>query len=322
MNDNLLGEQIAINPIGKTLYELTKTHIANLLSNKGEEVGYAKLIFSEGVEKGAAKHNLYGDALALSRYIYILSSKQSAKGFHSSNFSDSNYWISTTCFMNGCIKVTNHNIANFCREINSMRLINFQTGLASVCMLHIVNSCVREIAYVTQGTDMLQIQDWANNIKQGLVGNSQQYKDSERIARSIHQYLCNYNCGEDIQLYFVGHSLGGGLAQHNAIVTRRPAITFNPSTVNPRFRNMYKDNERYLIKNKSLLSFYIPGEILSLPLSDIAGLSKGGNRVKANIGDNASINPIYRHDIELDLFASQFGLKSYTVYPTEAVQKI
>lgn len=305
-----------------TGYHVIKNLIVDkTLANPKEEVDYMNLLNSECSAHHCINKNkqLHADAVALCAYIYILSRRKTDSGFHTSSFSESNYWISTNCFINGGIVVTNPNITNFCRKINGLDLINSHTGLASVCMLHIQGRNVTEIAYVTQGTDFDSLSDWSNNYQQGVYGTSQQYEDSERFAQIIHQFLRNYDCGGDIPLYFMGHSLGGGLAYRNAIVTNRPAITFNAASVNPKFRVQYDANERDLMNNKQLLSFYVPGEILSTSASDSVGLSKNGNRIAVNV-DDTSLGKIARHS--LDNFAAQYGLKSASIDPNNYVQKI
>lgn len=84
-----------------------------------------------------------------------------------------------------------------------------------------------EYAYVTQGTNSGM--DWFANIQQGvglgfLPG---QYDLSMNNAKKLSDFL------GDCELTFIGHSLGGGLASANSVVTGRPAITFNAAGLNP-----------------------------------------------------------------------------------------
>ena len=82
--------------------------------------------------------------------------------------------------------------------------------------------------YCTAGTNVLSIADWFSNFAQGLVGFAPQYYQSVRNAKVLDKVLKN-----DI-LLFIGHSLGGGLASNNALVTlSRHAITFNAAGLNP-----------------------------------------------------------------------------------------
>lgn len=76
--------------------------------------------------------------------------------------------------------------------------------------------------YCTAGTNVLSIADWFSNFAQGLIGFAPQYYQSVKNAKILDSVL-----KKDI-LLFIGHSLGGGLASNNALVTSsRHAITFN-----------------------------------------------------------------------------------------------
>lgn len=90
------------------------------------------------------------------------------------------------------------------------------------------NTPKARFAYCTCGTNMSSVQDWfSNNILQGLIGLSAQYTTSVQNALYLDKRLKGYD------LIFIGHSLGGGLASNNAIVTTRHAITFNAAGLNP-----------------------------------------------------------------------------------------
>lgn len=83
-------------------------------------------------------------------------------------------------------------------------------------------------AYCTCGTNMFSVLDWfGTNIPQGLIGLSPQYTQSVQNAQILDALV-----GSDF-LFFIGHSLGGGLASNNSIVTGRPAITFNAAGLSP-----------------------------------------------------------------------------------------
>lgn len=62
--------------------------------------------------------------------------------------------------------------------------------------------------------------DWKNN-KDQFFGNSKQYEISVSNAEVLHGLVGSR------KLYFVGHSLGGGMASTNALATGRPAFTYN-----------------------------------------------------------------------------------------------
>jgi putative lipase involved disintegration of autophagic bodies len=56
---------------------------------------------------------------------------------------------------------------------------------------------------------------------------TEQYAQAMAIAIALDLYCKS----EGIELTFVGHSLGGGLAALSSMVTGRPAITYNPAAV-------------------------------------------------------------------------------------------
>lgn len=84
-------------------------------------------------------------------------------------------------------------------------------------------------AFCTAGTQMSSLKDWFSNFSQGLFfGLSPQYTRSVKIAKKLDKIV-----GDKRVLFFVGHSLGGGLASNNALITRkRHAITYNAAGLN------------------------------------------------------------------------------------------
>lgn len=101
------------------------------------------------------------------------------------------------------------------------------TGLKSLVYERVVDGKVTEYTYATAGTENLQ--DWKENGKQPL-GLSKQYESSAKNAKKISGDL-----GET-ELSYVGHSLGGGEAALNSLVTDgdgvgRKAFTFNAAGV-------------------------------------------------------------------------------------------
>ncbi|MFT4072930.1 MAG: hypothetical protein QM654_13525 [Dysgonamonadaceae bacterium] len=99
------------------------------------------------------------------------------------------------------------------------------TGLKSLVYERVVDGKVTEYTYATAGTEDLQ--DWKENGKQPL-SLSDQYYNSAKNAKAISQAV-----GET-ELSFVGHSLGGGEAALNSLVTDgvgRKAFTFNAAGV-------------------------------------------------------------------------------------------
>jgi len=101
------------------------------------------------------------------------------------------------------------------------------TGLKSLVYERVANGKVTEYTYATAGTENLQ--DWKENGKQPL-GLSDQYHSAANNAKKISGDL-----GET-ELSYVGHSLGGGQAALNSLVTDgdgvgRKAFTFNAAGV-------------------------------------------------------------------------------------------
>jgi RHS repeat-associated protein len=97
------------------------------------------------------------------------------------------------------------------------------TGLKSQIYEKVVDGKVTEYTYATAGTEM----NWSD-IRADLgqpLGISTQYAASAANAERLSDKL------GQTELTFVGHSLGGGEAALNALVTGRKAITFNAAGV-------------------------------------------------------------------------------------------
>jgi RHS repeat-associated protein len=97
------------------------------------------------------------------------------------------------------------------------------TGLKSLVYEKVVNGKITEYAYATAGTEM-NWKDVDADLKQP-VGLSKQYASAADNAKKLSGELGS------TELTFVGHSLGGGEAALNALVTDRKAITFNAAGV-------------------------------------------------------------------------------------------
>ena len=72
-----------------------------------------------------------------------------------------------------------------------------------------------------RGTEPLSPVDWANNVSQ-LAGNSSQYEGAVELAQHLDAEL-----GDDTNLSFTGHSLGGGLATAAGLATGNDAYAYN-----------------------------------------------------------------------------------------------
>jgi RHS repeat-associated protein len=79
-----------------------------------------------------------------------------------------------------------------------------------------------EYAYVYAGT--VNGVDWKNNAEQ-IIATSEQYNIALKTANRLSVDLSN------LEVTFVGHSLGGGLANYSSLGTGRSSITFNPAWV-------------------------------------------------------------------------------------------
>ena len=101
------------------------------------------------------------------------------------------------------------------------------TGLKSKVYERVVNGKVTEYVYATAGSEDLK--DWMENCKQPF-GMSIQYHEAAETAKMISEAI------GDKELNYVGHSLGGGEAALNTLVTYdegkgRKAFTFNAAGV-------------------------------------------------------------------------------------------
>ncbi len=161
--------------------------------------------------------------------------------------------------------------------LNRWLFFSGNPGLHSVIF---VNESKREIMYCVAGSnfglDMFWNGDWTTtNITQALTGLSPQYQQSVTNAlildRAVDELQAQFNKEKKgpIKLIFIGHSLGGGLASNNAIMTKqRHAVTFNAAGL-----NWARVNVGALIHNRNLFTdptrgrsrvhaFVIKGEIL------------------------------------------------------------
>lgn len=155
------------------------------------------------------------------------------------------------------------------------------SGFSSVIY---VNERTRTVMYCTAGsdfgTDMLFNGDWTTtNFSQFLIGLSPQYQQSVTNAKILDEVISKIDKedGKHTKLLFIGHSLGGGLASNNAIITsNRHAITFNAAGLNwlrvP--ISLAKNNPTQLLhpfkRKERVHLFVIKGEILDTVQSYIS----------------------------------------------------
>lgn len=105
--------------------------------------------------------------------------------------------------------------------------------------------------YANRGTD--NGPDWNSSIRQGLGEVSPQYKRAIDNARELSNTLGG-------RLSFTGHSLGGGLATAQALVTNLHATVFDPAGVNPATLKRYGADFSHA--NQLVTSYYVQGEFL------------------------------------------------------------
>lgn len=177
--------------------------------------------------------------------------------------------------------------------------------------------------YCTSGTNMLSWNDWYNNISQGLLGLSSQYTQSVRIAKKLDETI-----GEK-RLFFIGHSLGGGLASNNALVTsRRHAITFNAAGLNflrvkttlllNNRRDLFHPNRR----RSKIHAYIIDGEILNRALSKIGEGAYGMKYViKKDVTEDLwELGSLGRHSIA-DTFLNLKRIDQLSISNTLSITK-
>lgn len=173
------------------------------------------------------------------------------------------------------------------KQLNNLnltnRLVDLTNGFYSQLFLKDDSTRGRIYAYCTCGTNMTSIKDWFDtNISQGLIGLSAQYTKSVQNAQILDKAI-----GSKAILLFIGHSLGGGLASNNAIVTsNRYAITFNAAGLSPlrlavtgnatlkkqiiALWNSKKNIEKNRLEaQKRVFAFVIKGEILNASLTKL-----------------------------------------------------
>lgn len=154
--------------------------------------------------------------------------------------------------------------------------------------------------YCTAGTNMTSLNDWKNNLSQGLFGISGQYSTSVKIAKILDSSL------KGKKLVFIGHSLGGGLASNNSLVTStRHAITFNAAGLNfLRVKTtLFLNNRRDLFhpqrRRSKIHAYIIDGEILNGLLSKIGEGAYGNKYViqQDESEDLWDLNSLGRHSL-------------------------
>lgn len=138
-------------------------------------------------------------------------------------------------------------------------------------------------AFCTCGTNFTSPADWIfANAAQFFTGISPQYSQSVNIAKRLDK---EFN-GQ--VLFFIGHSLGGGLASNNALVTKtRHAITFNAAGLKWTrvLGTLLVNNPSHLLhineRKSKIHAYVIEGEVLNYLL--------GNNTINLHQGAYGSI---------------------------------
>ena len=128
-----------------------------------------------------------------------------------------------------------------------------KSGLKSLVYERVVNGDVTEYVYATAGSE--DWTDWKENFKQPL-GLSAQYTNAAKNAKKLSEKL------RKTELNFVGHSLGGGEAALNSLVTSdkslkgRKAFTFNAAGVGD-LTKLFEGGLQILFKPENKIEAYI-----------------------------------------------------------------
>lgn len=318
LGDGIALATIATKAVGDTL--IYRQHNANLASqlcgmynvNEGEwyvdedkspQSGNNSMLLNLIDER--YNRNLVPDALALSYDIYRVGAK-TGQAFHTKSFNSKSEENSDSkggwVWLNDYIKhpdgypSVSQEMRAFFKNITGLNYVDnglFGSGLVSGVFFQLIKNGKIRVAYVTKGTSLLNLKDWIANGSQGWDGNSGLYKAAYEIAKKINAAKTSVvSC-----LYFFGHSLGGGMANYNAMTTGNPSVTFNAASVHPNSVIENLDKYQFLVKNKSMIGIYVKGEALSTELSNIVGLPKNGNRYEFEIESDRD-NAIQRHLLE------------------------
>jgi len=173
-----------------------------------------------------------------------------------------------------------------------------KTGLKSLVYERVVDGKVTEYCYATAGTEA-NWKDVGADAKQPL-GLSSQYHSAAENAKTISKALGG------TELTFTGHSLGGGEAALEALVTDRSAITFNAAGVSDltKFR---EGTWRTPFKSEDKIDAYI---MKTDPLNNIQNNSilphVNGNRHYVSPPD---FNSVYNGH-SMDNMLKHFGVKN------------
>lgn len=115
------------------------------------------------------------------------------------------------------------------------------------------NKNTESYVFANRGTD--ERIDWVHNFLQSVGKPSLQYERAIDIARRLQSSEIA------TKLTFTGHSLGGGLASAQSMVTGLSGITFNSAGLNPATVAPYGSN--LMARARNIRAYYVQGELLS-----------------------------------------------------------
>lgn len=106
---------------------------------------------------------------------------------------------------------------------------------------------------VFKGTVPSSMQDWKNNVAQGLDMKSPYYENAVGIGKSLKEF------GADVEI--VGHSLGGGMASATSRASGLPATTFNSAGLNANTVAHY-GGKPIVPKTENVQAYRVDNEVL------------------------------------------------------------
>lgn len=165
-----------------------------------------------------------------------------------------------------------------------------------------------EFVYATEGT--VSLEDWKNDFQQGLGYASEQYKMSVNNAVE----LANWANEQGFKLSFTGHSLGGGLANANALATGLPATIYNPAGLHDDTIN--NDTRLNLNNSKNVTAYVVRGEPVDIVNNYVAFTPVRGttNYIGSGIGAVSQY-------VLADFFAGPLGT-AYTAYDLHSMSTV
>lgn len=166
-----------------------------------------------------------------------------------------------------------------------------------------------EFVYATEGT--VSLEDWKNDFRQGLGYESEQYKTSVLNAKELAKWANE----QGFRLSFTGHSLGGGLANANALATGLPATIYNPAglhdnTVNDPTLGLDLSN------SKNVTAYVVRGEPVDKVNNYVAFTPVRGTTKYIGSGSGA----VSEYDL-IDYFAGPLGT-AFTAYSLHSMDTV